>query len=567
MVKVYNSKRGAGKLNENMILYVEKILIHDLKNALQNVLNKQGLEIEIPAIDVEVPREKLHGDYASNIAMKLAGKFHKSPRDIAALICESFDSKIVESVDIAGPGFINFVLDRAWLYETLNIVIQEGSHYGQTNYGNKQKVQIEFVSANPTGPLHVGHSRGAVVGDVLASIMEAAGYNVEREYYINDAGNQMNILGKSTLIRYKQLLGHDITLPENAYRGEYIIDISREIKNKYGNKILKKTEDEQLDFCRDFAYEKMLAIIKADLADYGIEFDYWFSERDLHKGKVKEAIALLRDKGYIYEKDDALWFKATDFNDRKDRVVIKSDGEPTYLAADIAYHLDKLERGYGHLINIWGADHHGYISRVKAAIQAFGYAGDKLEIVLIQLVTLLRDGKKVPMSKREGNFVTMRDVLEEVGKDAARYFYIMRSTDSHFDFDLDLAKEESSNNPVYYIQYAHARICSIFTNTEDINIEDNKNLNLLTTAEELELMKLLARYPEEIRISAVKKQPHNMASFAYDLANAFHVFYNKCRVITDDDKLTSARLCLVKATQQVLQNVLSLLGLNAPEQM
>jgi len=567
LVKVFNGKRGAGKLNKNMIAYVEKILIQDLKNALYNVSNKQGLEIEIPAIDVEVPREKSHGDYASNIAMKLAGKFHKSPRDIATLICESFNSEIVDSVDIAGPGFINFTLDRTWLYETLDIIMQEGSHYGQTDYGNKQKVQIEFVSANPTGPLHVGHSRGAVVGDVLASIMEAAGYNVEREYYINNAGNQMNILGKSTLIRYKQLLGHDINLPENAYRGEYIVDISREIKNKYGNKILENSEEEQLDFCRDFAYKKMLAIIKDDLADYGIEFDYWFSERDLHKGKVKEAIALLRDKGFIYEKDDALWFKATDFNDRKDRVVIKSDGEPTYLAADIAYHLDKMKRGYEHLINIWGADHHGYISRVRAAIQAFGYSGDQLEIVLIQLVTLLRDGKKVPMSKREGNFVTMRDVLEEVGKDAARYFYIMRSTDSHFDFDLDLAKEESTNNPVYYIQYAHARICSIFANIEDFNFEDNIDLNLLTTAEEVELMKLLARYPEEIRISAVNKQPHNMASFAYDLANAFHVFYNKCRVITGDDKLTSARVYLVKATQQVLQNVLSLLGLNAPEQM
>ncbi len=566
-MKVLNSKRGAGKLDKNMVAYVEKSLKQDLRTSLGKVINNQGLEIEIPAIDVEVPREKSHGDYATNIALKLAGKFHKSPREVAALIVELFSCEFVENVDIAGPGFINFKLDKKWLYDTLNIIMRYGNEYGQIDYGAGKDVQIEFVSANPTGPLHVGHSRGAVVGDVLASIMTVAGYNVEREYYINDAGNQMNILGKSSLLRYKQLLGYDVELPENAYRGEYIIDISREIKDIYGNDILKKTEKEQMEFCRDFAYDKMLALIKSDLRDYGIKMDKWFSERDLHKGKVKSAIALLRDKGYIYEKDDALWFKATEFNDRKDRVVIKSDGEPTYLAADIAYHLNKLERGYDQLLNIWGADHHGYISRVKAAIQAFGYSESKLEIVLIQLVTLLRDGEKVPMSKREGNFVTMRDVLAEVGKDAARYFYIMRSTDSHFDFDLDLAKEESTNNPVYYIQYAHARICSIFDNLEGLDCKDNVDLELLNRVEEVELMKLLARYPEEIKKSAINEQPHNIASFAYDLANAFHVFYNKCRVITDDDKLTFARIYLVKATQQVLQNILSLLGLSAPEQM
>ncbi len=551
----------------NMVADVEEILKDALYKAVKKISKKQNLNFEIPAIDVEVPREKSHGDYASNIALKLAGKLQKSPHDIADMIIASFASEIVEKIEKAGPGFINIFINKKWLYETIKIILKKGEDYGQLTYGQGKKVQIEFVSANPTGPLHVGHSRGAVVGDVLAAIMEKAGYEVEREYYINDAGNQMNILGESTLIRYKQLLGYDLDLPGSAYRGDYIVNISQEIKNKYGDEILSKPEKEQLQFCQDFAYKKMMELIKRDLEDYGIKFDNWFSERELHKGKVEEAIGILRDKGYIYEEDGALWFKATDFNDHKDRVVIKSDGEPTYLAADIAYHLDKLERGFDRLINIWGADHHGYISRVKAAIQAFGYPEDKLEVLIIQLVTLLREGKKVPMSKRKGDFVTMRDVLQEVGKDAARYFYIMRSTDSHLDFDLDLAKEESSNNPVYYIQYAHARICSIFDNIDEFNPDDSIDLTLLNKEEEIDLIKLLARYPEEIKISALNRQPHNMAAFAHDLASTFHIFYNKCRVLTGDEKLTEARVLLVKATQQVLQNLLKLLGINAPEQM
>ena len=426
-------------------------------------------------------------------------------------------------------------------------------------------MQVEFVSVNPTGPLHVGHSRGAVVGDVTASIMEAAGYDVEKEYYINDAGNQMDILGKSTLLRYREILGEDIEMPEDVYAGDYIKEIAQDLYDEHGEELMEKDEEQQLEICREYAYQEMLADIEEDLEEFGIEFDNWFSERTLHPDKIEQAIDLLRDKGYIFEKEDALWFKSTDFGDDKDRVIIKSDGSPTYLAADMAYHLDKLERGFDKLINVWGADHHGYIPRMKAVIEAFGYDKDILEVIVVQMVTLLRNGKKVPMSKRAGSFVTMKEVNQEVGTDAARYYYVMRSTDSHLDFDLELAKEESSNNPVYYVQYAHARIHSILDNAE--LKADAENLDLLTHEAELELMKMLAKLPEEIKMIAESRQPHHLTTYAYDLATAFHSFYNNCRVNTDSKELAQARLYLVNAARQVLKNVLTLLGISAPEQM
>lgn len=558
-------------LQNNIIKEVEKELRTGLKGALSKALEgKKVNEDKLPEVELEVPRDKEHGDYASNIAMVMASKFNLSPREVAELILDNFSSNLVEKAEVAGPGFINFKLNNNWLYENLKRIKEMKKEYGKVNYGEGEKVQIEFVSANPTGPLHLGHSRGAVVGDVVGSIMEKAGYDVDREYYINDAGNQMEILGKSTLIRYKQACGEDVDLPENAYVGDYIKDIAREIKNEMGEDLLSWSESKQLDYCQEFAYEKMLENIKDDLNEFGIEFDVWFSERTLHENnEIEESVRVLRDRGYIYDKEGAVWFKSKEFGDDKDRVVIKSDGNPTYLAADIAYHLNKLERGYDTLINVWGADHHGYIDRVRAVIEAFGYPGETLEIIIVQFVSLLRGGEKVPMSKRAGEFVTMRDIIDEVGKDAARYFYIMRSSDSHLDFDLELAKEESSDNPVYYIQYAHARIQSIL---ENIDIEEEAgeltpDLSLLTEEAEIDLMKHLAYFPRTIQMSAERREPHHLANYAYDLANYFHVFYNKCRVINDDRDLSRARLYLVMAARQVLRNSLEIMGISAPDQM
>ncbi|MFW6381666.1 MAG: arginine--tRNA ligase [Bacillota bacterium] len=555
-----------------MVARVEQQLKDGLKQALTSALAQEDIEYspeELPEIEVEVPREKEHGDYATNLALVMAGKFKRSPREVAGLIVNNFSCELVAGVDIAGPGFINFDLNQNWLYRTLKIIHELGQDYGEIDLGQGQSVQIEFVSANPTGPLHVGHSRGAVVGDVLANIMEAAGYRVDREYYINDAGNQVNLLGKSTLIRYKQQCGQEIELPENGYAGDYLKEIAAELYEEHGQSLLELPSIEQQSIARDFAYRRMLENIRQDLNDFGIKFDNWFSEQELHhQGKIDQALGFLREQGFLYDEDGATWFKASNFGDDKDRVVVKSDGELTYLAADIAYHYDKIKRGYDRLINIWGADHHGYITRVKAALEAFGYDEDRLQVLLVQMVTLLRGGTKVPMSKRAGDFVTMRDVFEEVGVDAARYFYIMRSNDSHLDFDLELAKEQSTKNPVYYIQYAHARIDSILEKVKPQHRNrDNLDLELLETEAEIDLMKFLARFPEEIKVSAGSLQPHNLSNYAYDLANAFHIFYNKCQVITGNEALGASRLYLVEATQQVLKNVLSLLEIEAPEQM
>lgn len=552
---------------KNIIKKVEKNLKNSIKEALVTTLNQEDISLDqIPDIKVEVPREKEHGDYATNIAMVMAKHFKKAPRQIAELISENIDSELIKDVSVAGPGFINFELENEWLYETIDLIDEYQEKYGEVDIGENKRVLIEFVSANPTGPLHVGHSRGAVVGDMTANIMETAGYEVDREYYFNDAGNQINILAESTLIRYKQLFDIEVELPKNSYHGEYLINIAEELKNKWGKELLDKDKEEQLKICRDFAFKKLKNKIEKDLNYFGIKFDNWFYESTLHDGDIENVIEILKDKDYIYEKDEALWFKSTAFGDDKDRVIVKSDGSLTYLAADIAYHLDKIERGYDKLINVWGADHHGYIDRVKASIQALGYPEDLLEIIIVQIVTLIRGGEKVTMSKRAGEFVTMRDVIDEVGRDAARYFYIMRSSDSHFDFNLELAKEESSNNPVYYIQYAHARIHSILENAGDLDIAD-ADLRLLDKEEEIDLIKWMAHYPEVIKDSAESRQPHILANYAYDLANAFHVFYNKCQVITEDKELSKSRLKLVVSLQQVLQNLFSVLGIDAPEHM
>ena len=550
-----------------MVEKVENKLKKAIKDGLLETLKQEDIELEeIPEIKVEVPREKEHGDYATNIAMVMAKDFKRAPRQIAELLKENIDNKLIKDISVAGPGFINFNLKNEWLYETIDLIDELKEDYGKVKVGQSKKVLIEFVSANPTGPLHVGHSRGAVVGDMTANIMQAAGYDVDREYYFNDAGNQIDLLAQSTLIRYKQLFDIEIDLPKNAYHGKYLIDIARQLEDKWGKDLLEKPEDEQLSICREYAFESLKDKIEEDLKYFGIKFDNWFYESSLHDGDIEEAINILKEKGYTYEKEGALWLKSTEFNDDKDRVIVKSDGSLTYLAADIAYHLDKIERGYDKLINVWGADHHGYINRVKASIQALGYPEDILEIIIVQIVNLLRDGEKIPMSKRAGKFVTMTDVIDEVGKDAARYFYIMRSSDSHFDFDLELAKEQSSNNPVYYIQYAHARIYSILENADDIDLQEI-DLSLLDSEEEIDLIKLMARYPEVIKDSAESREPHILANYAYDLANAFHIFYNKRQVITSDEELSKARLKLVVSLQQVLKNLFTVLGIEAPNQM
>ncbi len=554
----------------NPVGQLEDKLIAALEKARKQVLQDRELkESEFPPVEVEVPREKSHGDYASNLAMVMAGRLGENPRRLAESLIDNLDLEILEKVEVAGPGFINLTLNKSWLVEALDKILEAGRDYGRTNQGKGQRVQLEFVSTNPTGPLHVGHSRGAVVGDVVASIMESAGYDVYREYYINDAGNQIDLLGESAYLRYQELFGRDIIMSENSYRGGYIIDIARELKKQYHRELLELPEDKAAEIAREFALEEMLKLIRQDLKKFGIVFDNWFSERALHENnKIQEVTVELQDRGYVYEKEGALWFKSTEFGDDKDRVVIKSDGSPTYLAADIAYHKNKMERGFEHLINVWGADHHGYIERMKAVMEALGYKRDALEIIIVQIVTLLREGKKVPMSKRSGEFVTMREVLEEVGRDAARYFYSMRSTDSHFDFDLELAKKQSTENPVYYIQYAHARIMSIKDNAGKLLEEMEKgDASLLKTEEETELLKLLARYPEELKIAAERRACHLVAAYAHELAGAFHVFYNKCRVITEDRELSLARLKLVEAARIVLRNVLEVIGVSAPEQM
>lgn len=553
----------------NPVGQLEAELISALEAALDKVLEDQAQNIDKPEIEVEVPREKEHGDYATNLAMVMAGRLSTNPRKLAEDLVEAFEHELVSKLEIAGPGFINFYLKNDWLYQTIGQVISAGEDYGQTDKGKGEKVQIEFVSTNPTGPLHVGHSRGAVVGDVLANILEQVNYEVYREYLINDAGNQMDLLGESTYLRYRELFGKDIQMPENSYQGNYIIEIAEDLKAEYGEKLLEIDEKEALVISREKAYDHLLANIKDDLAEFRIEFDNWFSERTLHdENKIQEVIDLLREKGYIYDKDGAIWFASTEFGDDKDRVAIKNDGSPTYMAADMAYHYDKLERGFDHLINVWGADHHGYIDRMKAVIQAFGYDRDTLEIIIVQIVTLLRDGKKVPMSKRAGDFVTMREVMEEVGRDAARYFYTMRSTDSHFDFDLDLAKKESTDNPVYYIQYANARIHSILDNAGDLISETGEaDLSLLQDESEVDLIKMIARYPDQLELAAARRAPHMIANYAHELAGAFHGFYNRCRVITDDRELSLARLQLVRAAKVVLENVLRVLGVSAPEEM
>lgn len=527
---------------------------------------------DYPAISLEVPPQKEFGDFATNIAMQSARIARRAPKMIAEAIVAQMDYPWLDRAEIAGAGFINFFLKHDVIYDTLKNILAAGADYGKAPLREEDTIQVEYVSANPTGPLHVGHGRGAAYGSALVNLLRAAGCNVQAEYYINDAGNQMNNLAASVNARYLQLLGQEADIPENGYHGHDIIDTAQAIIDQDGDAYLNMPEEERLELFKDRAYVEKLKALKRDLAAFNVHFDNWFSERTLHPDAIHGACDVLKQRGKLYEKDGALWLKSTDYGDDKDRVVIRDNGVPTYLAADIAYHKNKYDRGFGSLINIWGADHHGYVARVKAAMAALGYDPEKLEILLLQMVSLFRDGKPVKMSKRTGQAITLNELIEEVGADAARYFFIMRSLDTQLDFDLDLAKSHSNENPVYYIQYAHARIYSIYRQVQeagdalDMNWADVQ-WDKLKDEQELELIKKMAAFPEEIQRAARERAPHRIAHFAHELAGLFHTFYNHCRIIQEDKELEKARLALVTAVRITIANSLAILGVSAPEKM
>ncbi len=524
---------------------------------------------ELPQVTLEVPPSKDLGDFATNFAMQSARVFHKSPRQIAEEIRSRIAGDFLDHAEIAGPGFLNFYLKGTVLYDALRSILAAGESYGNLPAKDVPKTQVEYVSANPTGLLHVGHGRGAAAGSALVNLLRAAGYPVESEYYINDAGNQMDNLARSVNARYLELLGTACEFPEDGYHGADITETARRIIEKDGAKYLALPEKERLAVLKELAYKEKLAVLKDDLAAFHVTYDKWFSERTLHPDAIQEVIAILRKNGTIYEKDGALWLRSTDYGDDKDRVVIRDNGVPTYLAADIAYHHNKYERGFGTLINIWGADHHGYVCRVKAAMEALGHDPKQLHVLLLQMVSLYRGGELVKMSKRTGQSVTLEELIEEVGTDAARYFFLMRSLDSQLDFDLDLAKKKSNDNPVYYIQYAHARISSIFRQAKETHLVLGAapKLELLTDESEQALIKKIMEYPEEVGRAADDCAPQRIARYSYDLAALFHSFYNKCRIMGVGQPLAEARLALVTITAHVIRHSLGILGVSAPEQM
>ncbi|MEC2006561.1 arginine--tRNA ligase [Bacillus subtilis] len=546
-----------------------------LKEEIKAAVLKAGLaeESQIPNVVLETPKDKTHGDYSTNMAMQLARVAKKAPRQIAEEIVAHFDKgkASIEKLDIAGPGFINFYMNNQYLTKLIPSVLEAGEAYGETNIGNGERVQVEFVSANPTGDLHLGHARGAAVGDSLCNVLSKAGYDVSREYYINDAGNQINNLALSVEVRYFEALGLEKPMPEDGYRGEDIIAIGKRLAEEYGDRFVNEEESERLAFFREYGLKYELEKLRKDLENFRVPFDVWSSETSLYQnGKIDKALEALREKGHVYEEDGATWFRSTTFGDDKDRVLIKKDGTYTYLLPDIAYHKDKLDRGFDKLINVWGADHHGYIPRMKAAIEALGYEKGTLEVEIIQLVHLYKNGEKMKMSKRTGKAVTMRDLIEEVGLDAVRYFFAMRSADTHMDFDLDLAVSTSNENPVYYAQYAHARICSMLRQGEEQGLKPAADLDFshIQSEKEYDLLKTIGGFPEAVAEAAEKRIPHRVTNYIYDLASALHSFYNAEKVIDpENEEKSRARLALMKATQITLNNALQLIGVSAPEKM
>ncbi|MBS1111938.1 MAG: argS [Nitrospirae bacterium] len=549
---------------------------NEVIKAVREALESLNLE-NIPDIEVEIPKDESHGDVATTIAMNLAKPLKKSPKKIAEDILIKIKEAPgpFEKIEIAGPGFINFTYKKEYYIEKLEELLQKGHEFFRTDIGRGKRVQIEYVSANPTGPLHIGHGRGAAVGNALCNLLSSAGYDVESEFYVNDAGMQVKLLGLSVYTIYQQMSGNKIPFPENGYKGDYVKDISMEIRGKAGDKYLNKTFEECETVFTGFAYKKMLANISHDLREFGIGFDRWQSEKELYdKGAVKDALERLKEKGLTYEKDGALWFRSTDFGDDKDRVVVKKDGEFTYFASDIAYHKEKLDRGFDTIIDIWGADHHGYIPRIRSVLRAFGLPEENFKVILVQIVSLLREGQPVQMSKRSGEFITLREVMDEVGADIAKFIFLTRRSDSHLDFDIETAKKESSENPVFYVQYAFARISSIFKQAAERRVQEFRSpgvqkmdLSVLSKDDEISLIKKLLHYQMIFEGAVLSYEPHRITFYLQELARLFHSYYNKHRVLSDDDKLTVARLYICKSVQIVLKEGLNILGVKAPERM
>lgn len=553
---------------------------NDIKERIAKAIDKAKQKGDIPGyveadIKIHMPSKPEQGDFTTSVAMALASEMKCDGRSAAGAIVRylSLEDSWIQRVDIAGPGFLNFFLSTGWLQEAMADIWKKGPLYGSTNYGAGKKVLIEFVSANPTGPLNVVNARAAAIGDCLAALLEASGYEVSREYYINDAGRQVDLLADSLEARYRQQLGQDVPLPEDGYRGDYLIDIANELIEEKGDSLLKLADSERHEWFKRYAVSRIVEGQKQTLLDYGLEYDTWFSEKSLRdEGAPEATLQELAEKGYIYEKDGAKWFRSTEFGDDKDRVVVKSDGEMTYLVPDIAYHKNKFDRGFDHLIDILGPDHHGYVTRLKAGVAALGYPPEKLEVIIAQTVRLVRGNEVVKMSKRGGEFVTMDELLEEAGKDACRFFFLMRAPSSHLDFDLDLARVQSNENPVYYVQYAHARIASIFGQARQEGIvpalgPNEIDFSLLREPCEIQLMKLLAAFPEEVYEIGQAREPNRLINYMMNVASAFHSFYTQCRVLGEDKELSAARLYLARVCQIVLANALRMAGVSAPEAM
>jgi len=578
---------------------LQELLIQSL-----SALLAEGVISELPAkVRLDHTKDKAHGDYATNVALMLAKQAKCAPKALAEqIIAKLSDSPLISKTEIAGPGFINFFLSEATNSAVVTDILTSADDYGLSSVGAGKRALLEFVSANPTGPLHVGHGRGAAYGATISNLMRAVGFEVDNEYYVNDAGRQMDILTVSIFLRYLSVFGEELRFPDNGYQGDYIQDIAKSVVAEYGERWRKSAGELFEDICKDEAeggdkeahidalvvrskqllgegyqaifrvgIDSILGGIKDDLAEFGVDYQQWFSEQSLiDSGLAKSTTDTLQDTGHIYKKDGALWFKTTDYGDEKDRVVVRDNGIHTYFASDIAYHLEKFDRGYDKVINIWGADHHGYIARVKASIAALNHDPEKLEILLVQFANLYRGGKKVKMSTRSGSFVTLEELRNEVGNDAARFFYVMRKSEQHMDFDLDLAKSKTNENPVFYIQYAHARICSVLKQAGEKEIIVNTSdadLSLLVEDSEKSLLKELSRYKGVVESSALQYEPHQLAYYLKDLASCFHSYYNACPFLVGDESLTQARLALVIASKQVLVNGLSLLGVSAPESM
>lgn len=561
-----------------------------LYQALSSAVQAGALPLEeVPQPTLERPREEGHGDWACTVAMRLAKAARMNPRQIAQILVDNLpENELIETVEIAGPGFINLTLANSVFQNVIAEVRAQGSDYGKSTLPKPCKVDLEYVSANPTGPMHVGHGRWAALGDSIARVMRHAGYDVDEEFYINDQGNQMNVFADSLVVRYQQALGQDVEMPEASYGGGYVKELAQQIIDRDGDKWLSVDPDERLHEFREMGYKAMMENVKETLEIFGNHFDTWFSERSLFvadeegKTKVDRAFEVMKDKGYIFEQDGATYFRSTAFGDEKDRVLIKTNGELTYFMSDVAYHYDKMQRGYDHLIDIWGADHHGYIPRCQAMMAAWGYP-DALEVVLGQLVTLFRDGQQVRMSKRTGEMITFRELIDEVGVDATRYMMLSKSSDQSIDFDIEVAKKKDASNPVYYVQYAHARICSILRKaaqargieTEGVSVAElvealsitNADLSVLTHESELELMRKMADFTDLVAGAARDRAPFRLTHYAQDLAALFHSFYTNCRVIGEGEQLEQARLALADSARIVLALALGLLGVSAPEHM